>query len=794
MSKKQPLINAITAAFASFSSIIIGLIAKNIFLRILGIEYLGLNGLFSNIIAALGILELGFGTAIIYNMYRPIANHDHETTKSLMRFYKKAYRIIALAVLLIGLSIIPFLPFFIKEVTIPINVTIIYILFILDVVASYILSYKRSILYVHQKNNIVSLVHIGYLIFLNIAQLTALAITKNYYLYLIIKIFAVILENLVITFIANKKYPYITEPDVKKLDPVVEKDIFKKIRAMFFHKIGKYIVLGTDNIIISKYLGLATVGLYSNYQLILSSMDGLIGQGISALTPTVGHMLITKSEKETFDSFKKIRFINFWLAAISGCCLLVAIPPFISLWIGQEYLLSTITLIVLIFIYFQNLMRWTYNIFKEAAGIFHEDRFVPLIESMINIVASILLVKLIGLPGVFIGTIISSFALWCYSYPKFVYAKIFKRSYLQYIKETLGYVLLFIAVSAISYFATLPISSGPFLLQIILRLIITFIISNFLLIIIFRKNPYLIQFTSKIKNLVKYLLALFKYHIIIKPSLKKLHILSAAGTIKKVNQGYSLARYGDGEFNIILNNPTPAFQPYSKSLSDKLAKTLDNHHEKLLLCIPKAFQNLSPYTFSSKRFYIEFLSKNWHKIKPYLNSSCYGDTNISRIYIDYKSKQGTKKRIADLKTIWHKKDIVIIEGNKTFFGINNDLLDNCKSIKRIICPSTNAFKNYAEILETAKQKIKPGTLVLIALGPTATILAADLANLGYQAIDIGHLDIEYEWYLKNATEKEFIPGKAVNETARDRQKTDRTNLSTTAYQNSIIAKISEESL
>ncbi len=588
MNKKQPFLNAITAALASFASIIIGLIAKNIFLQILGIEYLGLNGLFSNIIAALSILELGFGTAIIYNMYRPVAHNDHETVKSLMHFYKKAYRLIALAVLGIGLAIIPFLPFFIKEITIPINVNLIYILFILDVAASYLLSYKRSILYVHQKNSTISLVHIGYLIMLNIVQLTALALTKNYYLYLIIKIFADILENLVITIIANHQYPYITESNVKKLETVVEKDIFKKIRAMFFHKVGKYIVLGTDNIIISKYLGLTTVGLYSNYQLVISSIDGLIGQGINALTPTIGHLLITKSKDETFNTFSKIRFINFWLATVSGCCLLTVMQPFITLWIGKEYLLGTITLAILVFIYFQNLMRWTYNIFKEAAGIFHEDRFVPLIESAINIITSILLVKLIGLPGVFIGTAISSLALWCYSYPKFVYAKLFKRSYFQYAKETLGYIVLFIAMSAITCSIAIQFKSLQPLLQIVLCAFTTLLISNLLLSVIFWKNPHFVQLRSKIKNLFKFLTNFIKYHLIFKRSLKKLHILSESETIEKINQGYSLARYGDGEFNIILNNPTPAFQPYSKSLSHKLAETLRDYNPKLLICIPKA--------------------------------------------------------------------------------------------------------------------------------------------------------------------------------------------------------------
>lgn len=204
MRKKNSIKNMLAATSSNIITIIIGLVAQAIFIKILGTEYLGLNGLFSNIITMLGIVELGIGSAIVYNLYKPIADNDYEQIKSLMQLYKKSYHIIAIIVLIIGVSIIPVLPFFIEEVTVPINTNAIYLLFLLEVVFSYLLSYKRSILYANQKNFIVNLVHICYTILMNTFQLLALYIYKNFYIYLAIKILFRIIENIVITFIANK--------------------------------------------------------------------------------------------------------------------------------------------------------------------------------------------------------------------------------------------------------------------------------------------------------------------------------------------------------------------------------------------------------------------------------------------------------------------------------------------------------------------------------------------------------------------------------------------------------------
>ena len=287
--------NSIISIIMYIVTILIGLISQKIFINILGNEYLGINSLFANIISMLSIAELGFGAAIIYNLYRPIAEDNREEIKSLIKFYKISYRIIALIVAFIGISIIPFISNIVGKINITDSIYLIYILFLTDTVVSYLLTYKRSILYADQKTYIINIVHIVYLVLMNLFQIIVLYTTKNFILYLLIKIIFRILENIIITLIANKKYSYLREKDIKDISEKTRKNIITKVKGLLFHKIGGFVVLGTDNIIISKFLGVVTVGLYSNYYMIISAVNNLFTQVFNSITATVGNLLIEKN-------------------------------------------------------------------------------------------------------------------------------------------------------------------------------------------------------------------------------------------------------------------------------------------------------------------------------------------------------------------------------------------------------------------------------------------------------------------------------------------------------------------
>ena len=503
--KKSSFKNMITAVSSNVLTIIVGLVAQAVFIKILGSEYLGLNGLFSNVISMLGIVELGMGSAIIYNMYKPIAENDHEKIKSLMHFYKKSYLIITLIISIIGIMIIPFIKYIvdIESVTVDVNVYLVYILFLLETICSYILSYKRSMLYADQKEYITNIIHMGYTILVNTMQLTFLYFTHDYYLYLIIKVMMRLVENIVISSYVNRRYSYLLDNNVTKLDSKTEKDIFQKIKALFFHKIGTFIVSGTDNIIISKYLGLVTVGLYSNYYMIINAVQTVINHIIQATRASVGNLLVTESKTKQFDIFNKIRFVNFWISCFSSICIFVIMDSFITIWIGYKFVLPTKVLLVLVINFFIVSSRSTYGAFKEAAGIFYEDRFVPIIESLLNIVLSIIFVKKFGLMGVFMGTIASGLVLWCYSYPKYVYNKLFRRKISDYIKETIYYFIIFILIAGFTYSLSILISFDNVYLQFISNVLIALIVPNVIMLLLFSKDENFKYFINMLKGLKK---------------------------------------------------------------------------------------------------------------------------------------------------------------------------------------------------------------------------------------------------------------------------------------------------
>lgn len=444
--KSAPAKNSVSAFIGNVTSILTKFVLQKVFIDSLGVEYLGLNGVLTNIISALSIVELGISSAIIFNLYEPIKTNKIDVIKSLLRFYRKAYYIIALITAGIGVMLLPFLHFIVREPVPGVNMYIAYNLILASTIASYVMSYRQSILYATEQGHIITRIQTVTNVITVLAQILLLLLTNNYYIYLVIGIISQLAKNFCLYKIAETKHPILRDKDVKKLDKLIEKDIFKKMRAIFIHKVSSFVIFSTDNIIISAFINVSTVGLYSNYHMIFSAVETVLTQTIKALTPTVGNMLVDKNTAKNFKVFSKVRNVNFAVVLISSAGIMLFADLFVKLWYGGEYVLSEFTLITLLMVHFQRMMRESFAVFKEAAGIYHEDRFVPVVESLLNIVVSVVLVQWIGLPGVFIGTFVSSLALWLYSYPKFVYTKLFGRTYKQYFGEMLLYCLIYLAV------------------------------------------------------------------------------------------------------------------------------------------------------------------------------------------------------------------------------------------------------------------------------------------------------------------------------------------------------------
>ena len=434
--------NIIVALISNALNIVLGVVVQSIFLKTLGEEYLGLNTVLTSILSMLSIAELGLGSAIIYNMYKPIANKDKEKIKSLMKFYKKCYSIIIIVMLAIGLIVSIFLKQIVGETQTIQNLYLLYFLFLTDVIFSYTIAYKRSIIYANQEEYLTNIVHLIYLVVMNGLQILFLYLTHNYCVFLIIKLVCRILENVLVNIIANKKYPYIKEK---------EDDIIKNIKALFFHKIAGFIVSSTDTILISVFFeGLVTVAYYSNYNLVLSAITTILNQFLLSATASIGDLLTENNKERNYEIYKKLNFLNFVIFIIGATGMACAIEPFITIFFGEQYILSKFILISLILKFFIQGMRRPLMAFKEAAGIFYVDRFVPILESIVNLVASIILLKICGLAGIFLGTAVSSLVILLYSYPKYVYRPIFNKRlkdyYLEFIK-TILYATVIIGIT-----------------------------------------------------------------------------------------------------------------------------------------------------------------------------------------------------------------------------------------------------------------------------------------------------------------------------------------------------------
>ena len=256
LQRSSAIKNSASAMIGNGINILAKFVAQRVFVQVLGIQFLGLNGILSNVISVLNIAELGISSAIIYNLYGPIKKHDVNTVRSLLKFYRKAYNLIALVTGVTGIAIMPFLHLIIREPISGVNIYLAYLLSLLGTVASYLLSYRQSILYATENGRITTNVQtICNIVSLGI-QTFILLVTKNYYLYLVVTPIMFLVKNILLHLIAGKKYPTIRGKDVAKLDKAIEKDIFKKMRALFLHKVSSFIIFSTDNIIISSFINI----------------------------------------------------------------------------------------------------------------------------------------------------------------------------------------------------------------------------------------------------------------------------------------------------------------------------------------------------------------------------------------------------------------------------------------------------------------------------------------------------------------------------------------------------------
>lgn len=465
-------------------------IARQVLVHSLPIEYVGYSGLFTNILLILSLAELGMGTAIVYCLYEPLAKKNYGEVSLLLGKIKKIYMIIAGVVAICGFMILPFLQFLITDTVVDTEVRIIYLMYLANTVASYAMAYRRSLYNADQRNNVVLGVKYACMAVECALQAFVVFVFKNYYLYMLVLIFFTLLQNIIITIKAGKEYGYIINADTTNSNiDYINKKLYKNIGAMALHKFGGVIVMGTDNLLISKFVGIVTVGIYSNYLMIRKWIESAINTFFNGIVASVGNLSVTDSTEKVRSVFELLFYVCGWVFAFCAISLYELYNPFISAWLGKDYLLDDMTRMIIVVNFYLSVMRQPIMTMKNATGQFWNDRYIAVAEALVNLVASIILGKYFGIFGILLGTTISTVTTVFIAEPIIIYKNIFKVSPVKYYAKYLEYVITMLVTAVVVHLCCSFSLEGW--LDFLVKAIVCAVVSNVMLFaILFRKKQF----------------------------------------------------------------------------------------------------------------------------------------------------------------------------------------------------------------------------------------------------------------------------------------------------------------
>lgn len=476
---------------------------RTVFIYCLGELYLGLNSLFSSTLNFLSLAELGIGGAMIFSMYKPIAEGDDNMVCALLNLYRRIYRLVGASILIIGLFLMLFLPYLIKgEMPDDVNLYVLYSMFLANTVLSYFLyAYKGSILTASQRSDIAS--NIGSIISIisSICQIIVLYLFKDYYIYNVVLIIFTVISNLVINHVVNKRYPQYTCRG--KLNSETLTDIKKRVAGLFVYKVCYVFRDMLDAVFISAFIGLSVLGKYNNYMFILNTLTGILIIVRTNITASIGNSLATESEHKNHDDFNKIQILYMWISIWCTVCLFCLLQPFIKLWVGQNYCLGYIELTLFCLHFLCLKLGDVCSTYRQAAGLWWQDRYRPIVEAMVKTILNLSIIRYFGVAGALGGSIVcllfinSIWASWV------LYRYYFKQhSQWEYIRRNLFYLAISVVLCAtVGWMCSFIADAG--ILMFATKCIICLVIPNILLWFILHVLPEYKGSMIMVRNLVR---------------------------------------------------------------------------------------------------------------------------------------------------------------------------------------------------------------------------------------------------------------------------------------------------
>lgn len=495
---KNSIRNTISGITCRIITIFFPFIIRTVIIKKIGMDYAGLNGLFSSVLLMLSISELGFGVALVYSMYKPIADADTEKVCALLNLYKKVYRIVGCVILTLGLVLLPFIRAFINgEVPSDINVYVLYLVFLLNTVIGYFaFAYKSALLTASQRGDVSNKITICVSIAMYGAQLVVLCFWKKYMAYVFLSPVFTVITNLVRAFVVDRMYPrYRCRGSIEKSEL---KEIYKNVFALAGDKIGWTILLSSDTIVISSVLGLTAVACYNNYYMIISALRSLVMVLFDSVRPSVGNSMVTESLEKNYRDFCKISSLILWISGFCSISMICLFQPFMRIWVGEQYLLSSATVIMFGVYFFGWKMLDVLVLYRDAAGMWWPDRFRPYVVSILNIAGNVLLVRSFGLDGVVFATLFTSV---CMSYPwilAILFKKYFKDKPWNYLKRLAGQCVVVLAAGLLTYFFCYRVVIGYDLVRFVIRIVICAIVPNLIFMLTIGRNSDVHELISKL--------------------------------------------------------------------------------------------------------------------------------------------------------------------------------------------------------------------------------------------------------------------------------------------------------
>lgn len=486
MRTKNLLKNGMWGIISQIVLTILGFAGRTVFLKYLNTEYLGLQGLFTNILMIMSLAELGVGTAIGYNLYKPVSEGNEDEISAIMRLFKGFYATIAVVVLCIGLLIMPYLSMLTKHSTIDLRyITIFFAMYLFQTVSSYFFSYKFILLNVHQKQYLFTTVELVAKVISIITNIFILVLTKNFILYLTIDITIGILKNFILSNIIERMYPYLRKKQI--LNTECKRKIIVDTSNIFLGKLAYTVLAATDNIVISTFVSLATVGIYSNYTMIIGAINGFVVSFTNAAQAGIGNMLVSESKEHSYEVIKKITFILFLGVSYCAVSLVCLIDPFIELWLGKSYLLNFATLLLCVMNFYLQLMKGPLWQTLSVSGLFSKDKYIALLSAILNLGLSVTLASIYGVAGVIAGTIISQSVEMALK-SKLLFRGFFNKSASEYNLKIIEYTLLTVSECILTYLICQELYVVNAVVSLIVKFIICLIVPNVINFILYRKS------------------------------------------------------------------------------------------------------------------------------------------------------------------------------------------------------------------------------------------------------------------------------------------------------------------